>query len=1022
MKFNEDSRVKIPSILHLTRLGYNYLSLKDAVYSSETNIFTDVFIKSIQKINHDLEEDEAKRLLSDVSLLLDNEDLGKGFYDRLIQKTGHKIIDFDNFENNTFNVVTELTYKNGDEEFRPDIILLVNGLPLVFIEVKKPNNKEGIIAERNRIYKRFQNKKFRRFVNITQLMVFSNNMEYDSDDIDTVQGVFYASPSYHKPVFNYFREEETFNLDSLLLPENDNIENEILKDNNLVIIKHSPEFLTNKNPNSPTNRVSTSLFSKDRLSFVLQYAIAYVNESTGIQKHIMRYPQLFATKAIENKLNEGTRKGIIWHTQGSGKTALTYYNVKFLTDYFQKQNIIPKFYFIVDRLDLLIQSKREFASRGLTVHTVNSRDEFVKDIKSKAALHNERGNSEITVVNIQKFSEDAQIVTEQDYDINIQRIYFLDEVHRSYNPKGSFLANLEQSDKSAIKIGLTGTPLLGNDYNSKSLFGDYIHKYYYNASIADGYTLKLIREEIASNYKMVLENALKEIEVLQGDISKKKIFADRRFAEPMLDYIVEDFENFRLTYDDNSVGAMVVCDSSDQAKMLFDIFTSKYADNENAVLDQVAEENESYNKKKKDSFKLKTATLILHDIGTKDERKSEVEDFKDGKIDILFVYNMLLTGFDAKRLKKLYLGRLIKKHNLLQTLTRVNRTYKDYRYGYVVDFADISDEFKRTNEDYFNELQAENGDELESYKNLFLSKEEIEEEIADIKEVLFHFDTLNAEIFSQQISEISDRKKMLALVKALGNAKSLYNLIRLFGHYELLDKIDFKKLTVLYREANNHLQLLNQKEALENDVDTTNLLNVALEDVIFMFNKVGEEELVLADQLKDTLRKTREELSNNFDKKDPKFISLYEELERLFKKKKLNEVTQDEMKANIGALKEIHAKILELNRQNKLLQAKYNNDPKYCRIHKRIVEKGGLTQRESQLFEALQSVKNEADLQVIQNSRLLQNEGYLDKMMIKLVINQFVNQNKIKLNPETSKFINNLVVQEYTNEFHGRTA
>src|SRR5690606_1468509 len=511
--------------------------------------------------------------------------------------------------------------------------------------------------------------------------------------------------------------------------------------------------------------------------------------------------------------------------------------------------------------------------------------------------HNERGNAEITVVNIQKFSEDAQIVTEQDYDINIQRIYFLDEVHRSYNPKGSFLANLEQSDKSAIKIGLTGTPLLGNDYNSKSLFGDYIHKYYYNASIADGYTLKLIREEIASNYKMVLENALKEIEVLQGDISKKKIFADRRFAEPMLDYIVEDFENFRLTYDDNSVGAMVVCDSSDQAKMLYDIFNSKYADNENAVLDQVAEENESYNKKKKDSFKLKTATLILHDIGTKDERKSEVEDFKDGKIDILFVYNMLLTGFDAKRLKKLYLGRLIKKHNLLQTLTRVNRTYKDYRYGYVVDFADISDEFKRTNEDYFNELQSENGDELESYKNLFLSKEEIQEEIAEIKEVLFHFDTLNAEIFSQQISQISDRKKMLELVKALGNAKSLYNLIRLFGHYELLEKVDFKKLTVLYREANNHLQLLNQKEALENDVDTTNLLNVALEDVIFMFNKVGEEELVLADQLKDTLRKTREELSSNFDKKDPKFISLYEELERLFKKKKLNEVTQDEMKA-----------------------------------------------------------------------------------------------------------------------------
>lgn len=1022
MKFNEDSRVKIPSILHLTRLGYKYLSLKGTVWNVETNIFTDIFIESVQKINHVLEEDEAKRLLSDVSLLLDNEDLGKAFYERINQKTGHKIIDFENFENNTFNVVTELTYKNGDEEFRPDIILLVNGLPLVFIEVKKPNNREGIIAERTRINKRFQNKKFRRFVNITQLMVFSNNMEYDSDDMDTIQGVFYASPSYHKPIFNYFREEETFDLNSLLLPENDTTENEVLKDNNLVIIKHSPEFLTNKDSNTPTNRVSTSLFSKDRFSFILQYALAYVNESSGLQKHIMRYPQLFATKAIENKLNEGIRKGIIWHTQGSGKTALTYYNVKFLTDYYQKQNVIPKFYFIVDRLDLLIQAKREFTGRGLTVHIVNSRNEFVADIKSKAALHNERGNAEITVVNIQKFSEDAKIVTEQDYDINIQRVYFLDEVHRSYNPKGSFLANLEQSDKNAIKIGLTGTPLLGDEYNSKSLFGDYIHKYYYNASIADGYTLRLIREEIASNYKMVLEKALKEIKVLKGDVPKKKIFADARFTEPMLDYIVEDFENFRLTYNDNTVGGMVVCDSSEQAKMLFEIFIKKYRNSENEVLDQVAEERESYDIQKKKSYKVKTAALILHDVGTKEDQRNAVEDFKDGKIDFLFVYRMLLTGFDAKRLKKLYLGRLIKKHNLLQTLTRVNRTYKDYRYGYVVDFADISDEFKRTNEDYFKELQSENGDELESYKNLFLSKEEIQEEIAEIKEALFHFDTINAEVFSQQISQISDRKKMLGLVKALGNAKSLYNLIRLFGHYELLEKVDFKKLSVLYREANNHLQLLNQKEALENNIDTTNLLNVALEDVVFMFNKVGEEELILADQLKDTLRKTREELASNFDKKDPEFVSLYEELERLFKKKKLNEVTQEDMKANIGALKEIHAKILELNRQNKLLQTKYDNDPKYCRIHKRLVEKGGLTKRESQLFEALQSVKSEADLQVIQNSRLLQNEGYLDKMMIKLVINQFVKQNNIKLNPETSKFINNLVVQEYTNEFHGRTA
>lgn len=1024
MSFNEDSRVKIPSLLHLSKLGYEYLSLKNCTWDKETNIFTDIFLQSIQQINAELDADEAKRIFNEVKLLLDNEDLGKAFYERLIQETGIKLIDFENFENNTFNVVTELTYKNGEEEFRPDIITLINGLPLSFIEVKIPNNKNGIIAERNRMKTRFSNKKNRRFVNITQLMVFSNNMEYDNTDMDTIQGVFYASSAYGKPVFNYFREEEKFDLNKLLKPEDEAIEDFILKDNNLVVIKNSPEFLTNKDPDRPTNRVLTSLYSKDRFKFILKYAIAYVKESSGLQKHIMRYPQLFATKAIEQKLDEGIQKGIIWHTQGSGKTALTYFNVKFLTDYYQKQNIIPKFYFVVDRLDLLTQAKREFSARGLVVNTVNSRNEFVTDVKSTAAVTNERGQAEITVVNIQKFSEESTVVTEKDYDINVQRIYFLDEVHRSYNPKGSFLANLETSDKNAIKIGLTGTPLLGTEYNSKTLFGDYIHKYYYNASIADGYTLRLIREEISTEYKMILAEALKGIEVLEGQIPKEKIYSHPKFVEPMLNYIIDDFEKFRLM-NDSSVGAMVVCDSSKQAKQLFELFNLKIEGEEDSTeyeVHQAAEPQSKYEIQQKDKRKVKSAALILHDIGTKEERKKKVEDFKDGKIDLLFVYNMLLTGFDAKRLKKLYIGRLIKKHNLLQTLTRVNRTYRDYRYGYVVDFADIREEFNKTNRDYFDELQGVLGDEMEHYSNIFKSREEIEEEIADIKETLFHFDTNNKEIFQQQISEISDKKQLSKIVKALGHARSLYNMIRLFGHFDLLEKIDFKTLNRLHSEASNHLNFLHAKDAVENDAETTNLLNVALEDVIFQFTKIREEELILADQLKDTLRKTREELAGNFDKKDPEFVSLYQELEKLFKKKKLNEVTQEDMKANIGTLRDIHEKIKELNRRNNQLKEKYQGDQKYCRIHKRLKEKGGFTQLESKLHQALMAVKENADLQILQNHHILDNEGYLNRMMIKLVIDQFTKENKIQLNAETSKFINNLVVQEYVNEFNNQTA
>jgi type I restriction enzyme R subunit len=1000
--FSEDSRIKIPCILHLVRLGYRYLSLKNAVWDEGTNIFPDLFRSAITRINPGIEVEDVARLLADVKLSLENEDLGKAFYEKLIERSGTRLIDFADFANNSFHVVTELTCKNGDDEFRPDITLLVNGMPLIFIEVKKPNNRDGVLAERNRIITRSQNSRFRRFINITQLMVFSNNMEYDDGSPEPVEGAFYASSSYDKPTFNYFREEEKLDLTKLLADEEDAVENEVLRDNNLNVIKHSPEFISNKSPNTPTNRLCTSLFSQGRFSFLLQYSLAYVKEVDGLQKHVMRYPQLFATKAIEQKLDAGVRNGIIWHTQGSGKTALAYFNTRFLTDYFQHRGIISKFYFIVDRLDLLTQAKREFTCRGLQVHTIDSREAFARDIKATKAVHNHSGRPEITVVNIQKFQDDPDVVRTEDYDTRIQRIYFLDEVHRSYNPKGSFLANLSQSDTNAIKIGLTGTPLLGDDYSSRILFGNYIHKYYYNASIADGYTLRLIREEIATNYKLSLQEALAAIQLQQGDIDRKLIYAHKRFIEPMLDYIVNDFEKSRCALNDATIGGMVICDSAEQARKMFDVFNDVYA----SQTTQAKPEN-----------KVKSGALILHDVGSKEERKDWVEDFKAGKIDLLFVYNMLLTGFDAKRLKKLYLGRVVRDHNLLQALTRVNRPYKDFRYGYVVDFADIRKEFDATNKAYFDELQAELGDEMVHYSNLFKSDEEIAQEIESIKDILFQFNIENAETFSQQISEIQDRTKVLAIKKALADARDLYNIIRLQGAYAFLQNLDFQKLNQLYRETSNHLDLLNLKDSLESNADTANLLNVALEDVLFMFTKVREEELVLADKLKSTLRRTREALADNFDPQDPKFITLKEELERLFKKKKLNEVTQDEMTSNIGTLNAIYDKVKELNRQNNLLRAKYQGDAKYTRIHKRLLEHGAISETERKICEALSGVKQKADDQVLQNTQLMANERYFDGMMMPLVIESFQTGQKIKLDPDAAKTINHLVVAEYMNEF-----
>ena len=156
------------------RLGFEYISLKNqsSNINENTNIFSKIFLSTIQKINPGITTNEAKQALDEISLALENEDLGRAFYKKLINKSGVRLIDFENFDQNTFHVVTELTYKNGEDEFRPDITLLINGMPLIFIEVKKPNNRDGLLAEHKRIQSRFNNKKFRNFANITQFMIF----------------------------------------------------------------------------------------------------------------------------------------------------------------------------------------------------------------------------------------------------------------------------------------------------------------------------------------------------------------------------------------------------------------------------------------------------------------------------------------------------------------------------------------------------------------------------------------------------------------------------------------------------------------------------------------------------------------------------------------------------------------------------------------------------------------------------------------------------------------------------------
>ena len=1045
--FNELTRVQMPALVHLTRLGYEYYgkiteNFAGIKYDPDTNILLDVFEKQFKKINPE-KKDFYDQVLKDIRLELDNDDIGKSFYKRLVSTSPVKLIDFDNLKNNVFHCTAEFTCKRDDDEFRPDITLFVNGLPLVFIEVKKPNNTGGMLAESKRMNEiRFPNKKFRRFINITQLMIFSNNMEYDTEGgIVPIQGAFYCAAAKKSAPFNCFREENKggesiapYNAEYPYLDINKDVERKILSDFNCQVIHTSSEYKTNLNINTPTNRVITSMCSPERLLFIIKYGIAYVKiekEEDGKivsidQKHIMRYQQMFAALAVRDQLSKGVKSGVIWHTQGSGKTALSYYLNKVLTDYFASVNKVAKFYFIVDRLDLLKQASQEFIARGLEVKTANSKAELMEQFRENNSLHGSSGKSEITVVNIQRFAEDKEKVRIAAYATNLQRIFIIDEAHRGYNPKGSFLANLFDADKDSIKIALTGTPLLKAERASWKIFGNYLHTYYYDKSIQDGYTLKIIREDIETSYKEKLQAVYDDLDklVLKKDVKKSDIVEHDVYVKELLRYIINDLNQFRQSQGNPTLGGMIVCETSEQARKIYKFF--------DIIQNEINQTNENKSELK--------AALILHDEGDKESRNDLVDKFKkEQSIDVLIVFNMLLTGFDAPRLKKLYLGRKLKDHNLLQAITRVNRPYQNCRYGYIVDFADIKDNFEETNQNYLEELNRFNnpdevgeGNTTNSYLQVLEDKDVIIEKMKNINRSLFNYTLNNAEVFSQEISSIENKDTLYDLRKNLIDARDYTNIVRTFGDDTLkaeFERLEIRMIPQLISEVQRHIGILNQKEYFERSDATKQMINEAMANITFTFSKISTDEMriISTAQFQEKWDYTIHSFTQNEDQEDPEYITLREAFMARFKEHGFVIDSIAQFNEETKALSDFINKLKELKQKNNALASKYNGDMKFARIHKRIKERNYERRKSNQsvvmedddlnLVYNLNIIKDDIDEKVYDRNDILKKDAYFKQTVMKELTSIMKNMS-ITGNRDDRVFMQNCITRQYLNQYN----
>ncbi|GAA7297715.1 hypothetical protein HpCK54_10100 [Helicobacter pylori] len=723
-------------------------------------------------------------------------------------------------------------------------------------------------------------------------------------------------------------------------------------------------------------------------------------------------------------------KGIIWHTQGSGKTALTYHLTKLIKDFFNPLDKKTKFYFIVDRLDLLEQAKNEFLKRGLQAHEAENKEDLSQKLKSSSVFENPQGNDEIIVVNIQKFkapNEDLsnsapkeivsktelQEATKDNHDL--QRVFIIDEAHRSYDPKGCFYANLIECDKNAIKIALTGTPLLednAQDKATKKTFGNYLHTYSYTESIKDGHTLKLQLEIIEKSYKEKLQEIYRllqeSITIENIEVKKEFIFNHERYIKEMLYYIIRDLLNFRrLNGNDEHLKAMVVCFSSAQAKLANCLF--------NEVQEKVLQENPNLKILKK-----LQSSLILHD---EQEVKEKIYSFKHEDTDIVFVFNMLLTGFDLPNLKRLYIHRELKDHNLLQALARVNRSYNNMSFGYLIDFVGIKENYDKTTDDYLKELNRFNQSDSnikDNLKDMFADRETLEKDIKNAYDDLFNYPIDNIEGMTSAIVNISRMNELLKVSYAINTLKERYNLIRTSNDEKILslkEKIDIEKINKISSMLSQKAKCLHALKNI-NDKNPNDL--IILEDLIALldfkieFKERKELRFKEKEEISAKYKQAKEILEKSPDKQDKEIQKIYKELSKLLQKP----LTNDNFDGISHSYSAFISQLKQHKEQTTNLLSKYDNDLSYAITHKRLHDRLMEENISKGIFTLLSTLKKALDARISKRQEIL-NEEYTLKNAIKVELRDAFKENpSLKDLQKEKEFIAQTLFNELTQNHH----
>lgn len=685
----EDIFVHEPFLKELENIGWNDKSngcevlrldrLHQKPEQSYRESFNDVVMKSklresLLKINDFLEEDQIEECVTRLTsyssngLITNNskifELLLNGMSVSENRKTKDKsptvkFIDFEKQENNSFIAVSELGVKakGSDDKFYPDITLFVNGIPLVVVEAKSPKVKNALsvalsdlkdYAGITSMKKRGNSELF--FYNLFLVVTDTNKCKFGTITTNSLKGYWRWANPYPR------------NLDEL----------------------------PRESQNTPNdqNRLIYGMLDKRNLLDIFQSFTVFSDEEDGISKVVCRHQQFRAVKKAIVRLENGEtpeeKGGLIWHTQGSGKSLTMMFLIRAM--YATKRFDDWKIVLVNDRTDLETQLSTTASNIGVKVKVADSIATLKEQIKSNA--------TDIVMAMVHKFQErDIYSASFPQLNKSDKILIMVDEAHRSiYKSLGS---NINKAAPNAVWIGYTGTPV----DKSEKAFKEYIDKYTMKEAIEDGATLRIVYEGrahktdikegmIVDIYEgLEIDEESGDFKGLNAEIKKAYLESEKTIETKARDMI----EHYLTHVYPNGYKAQVVA-SSQKAAVKYKKIIDKILEEKKAtfkadiVISGVNDDEEvrAYAKRDKDtitsSFKLKF---------------DAVEDGISGDIGILIVNNMLLTGFDAKIEQVMYLDRVLKAHNLLQAIARVNRVYDEGKsVGFVVDYIGVGNHLK----------------------------------------------------------------------------------------------------------------------------------------------------------------------------------------------------------------------------------------------------------------------------------------------------------------------------------------